>query len=221
MAPTIDEEGGCSTEAVVPAALRVLAHSMGIDMQRQLSLEAFYIQIQRFGILDQVILIEHRLVFEEQIMHVPEFALRCRSFCSFCSMPGMRMNTGEGKMTVDKPQLLTEEFLKLFHDGVGCSTIWTFVISIFHEGNRCIGRSLYMITLTNWEFQIKRGLLHHVVFLDIHRVLPPRVMGMVYVSLIFYLAYHTYQLLGHPFAPPSSSHMELSGPGTLVMKSHL
>src|SRR5436190_1367699 len=105
----------------MPATLSILVYTMGLTMMHQLPFEAFCIQPQRLSMLNQVIVIEHRLVFEEHPVHVPELALRCRGFSSFSGVSCMGVNAGDWKMAKDKPQLRTKPSLDLLHDRVGFS----------------------------------------------------------------------------------------------------
>src|SRR5438105_1654876 len=105
----------------MPTTLRILVYTMGINMMRQLLLKAFCIKPQRLSILNQVIIIEPLLVFKEHPMHVPELALRCRSFSGFSGVSCMGVNAGDWKMAKHKPQLRSESSLDLLHDRVGFS----------------------------------------------------------------------------------------------------
>src|SRR5260221_7611114 len=59
----------------------------------------------------------------------------------------MRMHRGEREIAKDKAQSLPKLLLQFFHDGKGLTAIGTLVVTVFHEGNRGGGRSLYVIAL--------------------------------------------------------------------------
>ncbi|OLE96760.1 MAG: hypothetical protein AUG75_16400 [Cyanobacteria bacterium 13_1_20CM_4_61_6] len=52
VASAIDEESRRAIDAAMPATLRILVHTMGINMMRQLLLKAFCIQPQRLSMLN-------------------------------------------------------------------------------------------------------------------------------------------------------------------------
>src|SRR5258708_39012721 len=74
----VDEEGRRRTNVAAAAALDVLTHPLEVDVIVHLGGIARQIQSQVHSITIQILVLEMRLVLEQEIVHGPEFALRRR-----------------------------------------------------------------------------------------------------------------------------------------------
>jgi len=79
------------------------------------------------------------LVFEDQVMHVPELAKCCGKLGRFGGGLGVWMYFSQREVSKDKPQLFSKLLLKRFDDRVCVSTVRAFVVAIFDQSNRGVG----------------------------------------------------------------------------------
>jgi hypothetical protein len=97
------------------------------------------------------------LVFEEKIVHLPEFALGAGEFGGFSGGLGVRMALRQRKIAEDKEQALAEVLLDALDDGIGAAAVRALVISILHERDRREGIALSVIFRADGSFELGHG----------------------------------------------------------------
>src|ERR1700704_941488 len=86
------------------------------------------------------------LVFEDQVMHVPELATCCGKLSGFGGGLGVWMYFSPREGSKDKPQLFSQLLLQRFDDRVCTSTVRTLVVAIFDQSNRGVGGTLRVVS---------------------------------------------------------------------------
>src|SRR4029077_2654983 len=100
------------------------------------------------------LLAQRILVLEDQVMHLPELAVRCGKLSGFGASLSMGMYFSQREVSKPEPQPFPEPLLKRFDDRVCMSTVRTFVVTIFHQRNRSVGGTLGVIVRSNRHFQL-------------------------------------------------------------------
>src|SRR5258708_1269900 len=94
------------------------------------------------------------LVFEDQILHLPELPARCSKLSGFGSGLSIGMDFSQREISKREPQLFSEPLLERFDDRVCTSTVRTFVVAIFDQRHRSVGGTLGVIVRTDRHFQL-------------------------------------------------------------------
>ena len=92
----------------------------------------------------------------EQIMHLPELALRGRCLRRFRRMLGMRMRLGQREIPKHKTHLVAKAFLQGLHDRIRLAAVWTLVIAVLDDRHRRLRRSLRVIVRADRRLQFCR-----------------------------------------------------------------
>src|ERR1700688_5304445 len=93
------------------------------------------------------------LVLEDQVMHVPELAMCRGKLRGFGGGLCVWMYFSKREVSKDKPQLFSQLLLKRFDDRVCMSTVRAFVVAIFNQSDRGVGRTLRVVSRSDWHFQ--------------------------------------------------------------------
>jgi len=84
------------------------------------------------------------LIFEEEVVHLPELAVGGGELGGFCGVFGVRVHL-EREVTEDEAELVAEVLLQLFYDGVRVAAGWTLVVSVLDEGPWGVGLALRVV----------------------------------------------------------------------------
>src|SRR4029077_754154 len=94
------------------------------------------VESQRASVLDQVVRRLAILVLVEAIVHLPEPALGGGRLRGFGRLNSVRMHVPQGKVAKDRPELVAQGALKLFHDRIGGTAIGAFIVAVLDQGHR-------------------------------------------------------------------------------------
>src|ERR1700745_1243765 len=94
------------------------------------------------------LLAQRILVLEDQVMHLPELAVRCGKLSGFGGGLRMGMYFSQREVSKREPQPFPEPLLKRFDDRVCMSTVRTFVVAIFDQCDRSVGKTFEGIVTT-------------------------------------------------------------------------
>jgi hypothetical protein len=121
---------------------------------------------------------EASLVFEELIVHFPEFTLGARKLSSFGGGLCLRVNLVHREIPEDKAQPFAEVFLHALDDGIGTPAMGALIVSILDEGAGGVVVTLGVILRVRWDFQHGHGNL---------LILEMRDFGNTLFGQVFYL----------------------------------
>src|SRR3954471_8012336 len=127
--------------------MKIFANASDVMAARYFTAEPLRVQPERRSIASEILVFERFLILKKHIVHFPKLPLAAGRFRSFCRMFGVRMSIDQRKIAESKTQLLTQFFLKRFHDRMSLAAIRTFVIAIFNERDRCIHWPLDVIPI--------------------------------------------------------------------------
>src|SRR5450631_1327164 len=92
------------------------------------------------------------LVLKNDIVHLPELILRTRSFGRNSGMHGIGMGIGQRKIPENEFQVIPQLLLDMLDEWIGAPAMRTLIISILHQFDPCILRSLKMILCVYGRF---------------------------------------------------------------------
>ena len=113
---------------------------------RQILLEPPQVEPELGCVAHQVFFAEFVLTLVEEVVHLPEAALRGGRLRSLSGTAGTRMHRVEREVPEDEAHLLTYPLLQLLEHGVGFSAIGTFVVAILHKRHRRVLRPARMVS---------------------------------------------------------------------------
>ena len=109
-ANAVEIESRRAGDAAVQAAADVLAHPLAVVAALQRTTEALDVEPQRGGGGDQVLVFQPLLWCEEEVVQLPELALRGRRFGGFGRVEGVRVRRREREVAKDEAQPIAETF---------------------------------------------------------------------------------------------------------------
>src|SRR6185312_15681006 len=98
-----------AVDAAASAAQKVFAQSRRVRVRLEVVAETSQIEAQRLRVGDQVGRVESVLVLEEQVVHLPETALRTGRLCSLGRLVGVRVDLAQREVPVGKTQVALEQ----------------------------------------------------------------------------------------------------------------
>src|SRR5689334_10123685 len=97
---TVHEKAGRSAYAALQAAIDMLTYALQIDLVVHLRGVERHVETELLRIAVQLLRFQVFLVGEQQLVHLPELALRARALGRLCGDQRMRMNVDEREMPV-------------------------------------------------------------------------------------------------------------------------
>jgi len=140
----VDVEGWCSRDAGGYAAVEVCFDAGGVFTFFEGVLEMVCAEAEPGGKLEEVGVFQVGLVFEEEIVHLPEFSVGGGELGCFCGVLGVGVHF-EREVAEDEAELIAEVLLQLLHDGVRVAAGWTLVVAVFDEGPWGVGLALRVV----------------------------------------------------------------------------
>jgi len=125
VALAIDEKCRSSVHPAAHASRKVPPHTLGKGARSQCLRERLPIQREALGQFTEHLLAQRILVFEDEVVHLPELAVCCGKLSGFGSGLSIRMDFSQRKISKREPQLFSEPLLKGFDDRVCISTVRT------------------------------------------------------------------------------------------------
>lgn len=133
MATCSDEEGWGTTGSAGFCAGRVFANGFREPAALQVTSELLGVETQMSSVSDKVFQLEFILMLKEEIVHFPEAALGVDCLSRLRGQFGMRVHVGQGQVSEDVPQVITEPFAQFPDDAGRLATEWTLEISVLDE----------------------------------------------------------------------------------------
>lgn len=100
-------------------------------------------------------------MFEERIVHLPEFSLCSGRFSRFCGVLCMRMMHAKGEMPVDVTEPIAQPLLDFLNDRMRLKAVWAFVIAILDERDGRVQGALAVVPVIYWERKARNRLGTH------------------------------------------------------------
>ncbi len=127
-----------------------------MDPVLKLLAEAFHVQADLLGVGHDVALVEVGVAIE-LVVHLPELALGAGRLGRLGRQLGMEMRRGDGQVTVDVANPITQYLLQLLDVVVDQPAVWALVIAVFDQHDPGVGRTLGMVALAHWDDQAGLG----------------------------------------------------------------
>src|ERR1700732_4885502 len=108
MARAIDEKRRGAVHTAPYSANEVLSHPRRINLVLHLRRKAFDIKSEFFCVPNQALDVERRLVFEQRVAHLPEFALPACGFGCFGGAFRVLVDRCERKVPESKTQIVAK-----------------------------------------------------------------------------------------------------------------
>ncbi len=126
---------GRAAHVALRAALHVLAHALQVDLVVHLRDEARHVQLQALRILAQVGHLEMTLVFEQQVVHLPELALSAGRFGGLRGVHGMRMRRLDREVAEDEADATAEPLEHELDRGRGLFAGGALEVAVLDDGD--------------------------------------------------------------------------------------
>src|SRR5829696_2744315 len=141
----------------------ILLNAPSVVIVRQILLKAQQVESELGCVAHQGFFAEFVLTLVEEVMHLPEAALRGGSLRSLSGTAGTRMHRVEREMPEDEAYLITYPLQQLLEHGVGFSAIRTFVVAILHKRHRGVHRPARMVSSSDWLQPSAFPMSHHAI----------------------------------------------------------
>ena len=147
MPHAVDVEGRCPVDAASHPAHEVLADARCVHVLGQLFVEALDVEPEVLRVAAEVRSREARLVFVEQVVHLPEPALGGRALGALRGLFGMRVRRRDREVPKHEPEPITQPRLNFLDDGIRRTAVRTLVVAVLDERHRRTRRSLNVVPL--------------------------------------------------------------------------
>src|SRR5437870_6440113 len=141
----IDEEPRGAAHAAPHAAQEVLAHARGVSVFDQLAHHPVGIDPELARVPHQVLVLERRLMLIQEIVHLPELALRGGGLGRLRGLGGVGVLFGQRKVPEHEADLGSELAQHALQLGVGGAAKRTLEVAVLDQGRACVRRSLDMV----------------------------------------------------------------------------
>ncbi len=133
VANAIDEERGRALDAALAATFDAGPHVRRVEAAAEVAGEAIGVEPDFPRVVDDRGRTEIGRVRVQNVVHVPEAALRVGGFGGFRGPFGVTVNVDERKVTVDVTKAGAELLAKLLNDGICGGAIGAFVIAVMDK----------------------------------------------------------------------------------------
>src|SRR5918994_624921 len=141
----------------------ILLNAPGMVIVRQIFLEAPQVEPELGSVAHKVFFAEFALTLVEEVVHLPEAALRGCCLCGLSGTASTGVRRVEREVSEDEAHLLTYPLLQLLEHGMGLSAIGTFVVAILQKRHRRVLRPARMVSCSDRLQTIAFPASHHVV----------------------------------------------------------
>src|SRR5271166_5553231 len=109
-------------------------------------------------------IVERILMSIQDVVHLPELALRPRCLSRLRGMFGMRMQFRQRKIAKHETQPVAELAPDFVDDRIRFAAVWALVIAIFHQRDRRGRRPANMIPRAHWQSEFAVKICSHFPF---------------------------------------------------------
>ena len=109
------------------------ADARGVDAAAQLVGEPVDVEAELAGVADEIRRHQRVLVLEQQVVHLPELALRRRRLGRLGRELGVRVDVGERQVAEDVAQVVAELRHDLAHDRLGAAAEGALEVAVLDE----------------------------------------------------------------------------------------
>ncbi len=131
----VDEKRGRGPHAALRAAVDVLVHPLQVNVLLHLVVVAIQVQLGLQRVLPQARGLQVQLVLEEEIVHLPELALRARRLGGLGRELGVRMHFHERELPEHEAHPVPEVLEQHFHGGISLAARRALEIPVFDDGH--------------------------------------------------------------------------------------
>jgi hypothetical protein len=107
------------------------------------------IEAQLLGMPDELLVVERRLLVEETVVQLPEFALDPCRFGRLGRVLGVRVLFAQREVAEHHPQAIAQAPPELLDDRVGHAAERALEVAIFDQRNRRVGRAEGLVALAD------------------------------------------------------------------------
>src|SRR5919204_596787 len=132
----VDEERGGAGHPARVGAAHVLVDALGVLVVAELLVEAVDVESELQGVAPEVTRRELVLVGKQQIVHLPERALRGGRLGGLGRDLGSAMHVVQREMAPHVAQVVAERQQQLAHHDLGLAAVGALVVAVLHERHR-------------------------------------------------------------------------------------
>lgn len=130
----IQEEAGRAVDSVLHAGDEALPYTIAIGFHFQFTSESIDVQLQLFGELDEMLSLQGGLIGKQEIVHLPELALRRCGLGSFRGELRVLVDSGHWVMPIHQPPICAVFFLQFLEKRGEASAGGALIIAILNQG---------------------------------------------------------------------------------------
>src|SRR5439155_9834188 len=149
----VDEKGRGAVDAAGDTAPEVFPHSGLVHAPPELFPKACDIETQVARVFDEILAVQRELPLEQAVVHLPELALRSRSFGGLRRVLRVGVALAQREVAVHESQSATHPLLDRFDDGVRAPAVRALVVAVLDQRNRRICRTLDVVALPHGQRQ--------------------------------------------------------------------
>src|SRR3989475_1237990 len=154
VATAVDEEPGRAAHAALGAAHEVFTHPRRVDVGDELAPHPLRVEPQLAGVPHQILVRERRLPLVQEIVHLPELALRGRRLRDLRGVLGVRVLLTQRKMPEHELDLASQLPQHLLQIRVGAAAKRALEIAVLHERDGSLHRDRKSTRLNSSHSQI-------------------------------------------------------------------
>ena len=136
MAAAVDEERRRPRHLAGVGIGDVLGDAPRVHAAAQLVAKARHVEPELLGVADEVLDVERVLVGEQQVVHLPEAALRRGRLRGLGGQLGVRVHVGERQVAEHEAHVLAEVVEQLAHDRLGLPAVRALEVAVLDERDR-------------------------------------------------------------------------------------
>jgi redox-sensitive bicupin YhaK (pirin superfamily) len=157
----VDEEPGRAAHTARKPALKVLADPLQVDVVVHLGRVQRHVQSKLLRVAVELLLFQPVLMREQQIVHLPEFALRTRALGSFRGQQRVGVNVFQREVPVREAHALIESLQEQLDRGRRLFAVGAFEVTVLDDRDGCMVRSERVIRRADRFGQLKGVALIH------------------------------------------------------------
>src|SRR5258706_5873714 len=137
----VDEQGRRAVDAAAHAAQEILADARRVRARDEILAESREIEREGLGVREQAVVVQRRLVLEQQIVHRPEAVLRACRLGRFGGALGVRVHVAQWKVAIHETQLVARGAADVFDHRMRGAAVRTFEVAVFDHRHGRIHRA--------------------------------------------------------------------------------
>src|SRR2546428_3833441 len=159
VATAVDEEPGRAAHAALGAAPEVFTDPRRVDVGDELAPHPLRVEPQLAGVPHQILVRERRLPLVQEIVHLPELALRGRRLRDLRGVLGVRVLLTQRKMPEHELNLASDLPQHLLQIRVGAAAKRALEIAVLHERDGSLHRSQGVVARPDGRSQQGHGVV--------------------------------------------------------------